>query len=68
LIKGEISVNYQNELLANAKVQEIEASSREAWKFHSIKKESMLQSVFQRVADSLNFKKSKTDNSNCVTC
>jgi hypothetical protein len=61
-------MNYQNELLANAKVQEIEASSREAWKFHSLKKESMVQSVIQKFAGILNFKKFKTDNSNCVTC
>jgi hypothetical protein len=59
---------YQNKLLANAKVQEIEAISREAWKFHSFKKESTFQNVIQTFLGSLDNKKSKTDNSSCVTC
>jgi hypothetical protein len=59
---------YQNEMLANSKVQEIEATSREAWKFNSLKKESHFQNVFQKFLGSLNNKKSKTDNSNCVIC
>jgi hypothetical protein len=59
---------YQNEMLANAKVQEIEASSRNAWMFNSLKKESFFQNVIQKFTGSLNNTKSKTDNSNCVTC
>jgi hypothetical protein len=59
---------YQNELLANAKVQEIEATSREAWKFDSLKKESLLQNVIRIITGILSSTKSKTDNSNCVTC
>jgi hypothetical protein len=59
---------FQNELLANAKVQETEASSREVWKFDSLKKESLLQNVIRKFTGILNNTKSKTDNSNCVTC
>jgi hypothetical protein len=59
---------YQNEVLANSKVQEIEEMSRDAWKFASIKKENIFQNVIQKFLGSLNNKKSKTDNSNCVTC
>jgi hypothetical protein len=59
---------FQNELLANAKVQEIEASTREAWKFDSLKKESLLQNVIRKFTGILNNTKSKTDNSNCVSC
>jgi hypothetical protein len=59
---------YQNEMLANSKVQEIEEMSHEAWKFNILKKESIFQIVIQKFLGSLDNKKSKTDNSNCVTC
>jgi hypothetical protein len=59
---------YQNEMLANSKVQEIEEMSREAWKFTAPKKESMFQNVIQKFLGSLDNKKSKADNSSCVTC
>lgn len=59
---------YQNEILANSKVQEIEEMSREAWKFNSLKKESTFQNVIQMFLGSLDNKKSKADNSSCVTC
>lgn len=59
---------YQNELLANAKVKEIEATSREAWKFHSLNKDSIFNKLIQMFLGSLDNKKSKMDNSNCVIC
>jgi TfoX/Sxy family transcriptional regulator of competence genes len=57
---------YQIEQLAYSKQQEMEKVSREAWKFASIKKES----IFQKAAKSMTFgnKKSQSEYSSCVAC
>jgi hypothetical protein len=57
---------YQIEQLAHSKQQEMEKVSREAWKFASIKKES----IFQKSAKSMTFgnKKSQSEYSSCVAC
>jgi hypothetical protein len=59
---------YQNERLANAKQQEIEVMSRDAWKFSTIEKESILLKVTRKFTGRLENKKSQTDNSSCLAC
>jgi hypothetical protein len=58
---------YQNEMLATLRKQEIERNSREAWKFTSIKKESLIQKLSRMFTANGN-KKSQTDNSRCLAC